>query len=189
LSFGDLHLLVGLFGFYSRWIPWFEDKIGPWRQILKLKPLVHTSVEEEAAKLEANWTLVAAQLLDEMKEAIISGPVLRRPDWNRTFYVKTDWSSYAKGGALCQPECSPEAEEALQKDIEGKDAGFDKTISGFRLRPVSSFPRRILRPSNLITAVLENWLPVLGHSSSGTSIFGFDCSFGSPIATASPSFG
>jgi hypothetical protein len=24
LSFGDLHMLVGLFGFYSRWIPWFE---------------------------------------------------------------------------------------------------------------------------------------------------------------------
>jgi hypothetical protein len=47
------------------------------------------------------------------------------------FYVKTDWSSYAKGGVLCQPECSPEAEEALQKDMEGKDGGFDKTISGF----------------------------------------------------------
>jgi hypothetical protein len=55
--------------------------------------------------------------------------VLKQPDWNRTFYVKTDWSSYAKGGALCQPECSPEAEKALWKDIEGKDAGFDKTTS------------------------------------------------------------
>jgi RNase H-like domain found in reverse transcriptase len=71
--------------------------------------------------------------IEEMKEAIVSGPVLKRPDWNWTFYVKTDWSSYAKSGALCQPECSLEAEEALRNDIEGKDGGFDKTISGFRL--------------------------------------------------------
>jgi RNase H-like domain found in reverse transcriptase len=99
-------------------------------------------VEEEAAKLEANWTPVAAQLLEEMKEAIISGPVLKRPDWNRTFYVKTDWSSYAKGGALCQPECSPEAKEALRKDMEGKDGGFDKTISGFQLRPVQFISKK-----------------------------------------------
>jgi RNase H-like domain found in reverse transcriptase len=66
-------------------------------------------VEEEAAKLEENWTPVAAKLLEEMKEAIVSGPVLKRLDWNRMFYVKTAWSSSAKGGILCQPECSPEA--------------------------------------------------------------------------------
>jgi RNase H-like domain found in reverse transcriptase len=144
LSFGDLHMLVGLFGFYSRWIPWFEDKIGSWQQILKLKPPVHTAVEEEVAKLKANWTPVAAQLLEEMKEAIVSGPVLKRPDWNRTFYVKTDWSSYAKVGALCQPECSPKAEEALRKDIEGTDAGFDRTISGLRLRPVQFISKKNL---------------------------------------------
>jgi RNase H-like domain found in reverse transcriptase len=132
LSFGDLHMLVGLFGFYSQWIlvPWFEEKIGPWRFILKKKPPVHTSVEEEAAKLEENWMSVAALLLEEMKEAIISGPVLKHPDWNRPFYVKTDWSSYAKGSALCQPECSPEVEVAMQKEMEGKNLGFDKTISG-----------------------------------------------------------
>jgi hypothetical protein len=142
LLFGDLHMLVGLFGSYSRWIPWFEDKIGPWRQILKLKPPVHTAVEEEEAKLEENWTPVLAKLLEEMKEAIISGPVLKRPDWNRMFYVKRDWSSYAKGGLLCQPECSPETEEALRKDLEGKDGGFDKTISRFRLRPVQFISKK-----------------------------------------------
>jgi RNase H-like domain found in reverse transcriptase len=109
-------MLVGLFGFYSRWIPWFfENKIGPWQQILKMKPPVHTPVEEEAAKLEANWTPIASQLLEEMKEAIISGPVLKRPDWNRPFYVKTDWSSYAKGGALCQPNFQKNFQEYLQK--------------------------------------------------------------------------
>jgi RNase H-like domain found in reverse transcriptase len=126
-------MLVGLFGFYSRWIPWFEDRIGPWQQILKLKPPVHTAVEEEAAKLKEHWTPVAAKLLEEIREAIISGPVLKQPDWNRMFYVKTDWSSYAKGGVLCQAECSPEAEEALRKDLEGTDGGFHKTISGFQL--------------------------------------------------------
>ena len=72
-----------------------------------------------------------------MKDSILSGPVLKRPNWDQPFYVKTDWSSFAKGGALCQPECTPEAEESLQKEREEvSTAEFDRTISGLRLRPV-----------------------------------------------------
>ena len=47
MTFGDLHMLIGLFGFYSRWIPWYEDLIAPWRAVLKKKPPVDTSTEEE----------------------------------------------------------------------------------------------------------------------------------------------
>ena len=72
-----------------------------------------------------------------MKEAILSEPVLKRPNWDCPFYVKTDWSSLAKGGALCcQPKCTAEAEEALRKEHkEGVTAECDKTI-----RSLSSSP-------------------------------------------------
>ena len=136
-------MLIGFFGFYSKWIPWYEDKIAPWREVLKKKPPVDVDKEEEARLMANLWQPKEDSLLHVMKEAILSGPVLKRPDWERPFYVKTDWSSYAKGGALCQPECSVEAEEALRKQREeGTLADFDKTIRGLRLRPIQFISQR-----------------------------------------------
>ena len=64
-------------------------------------------------------------------------PVLKRPNWNRPFCVKTDWSSLAKGAVLCQPECTPKAEAAIKKQLaEGSPNEFDKTVSGLRLPPL-----------------------------------------------------
>jgi hypothetical protein len=103
VTFGDLHMLIGLFGFYSKWIPWFEDKVHPWRKILTKKPPVDVSKAEEAAKMDTLWTDNDSVIFEDFKESIISGPVLKRPNWDRPFYVKTDWSLLAKGGALCQP--------------------------------------------------------------------------------------
>ena len=95
-------MLIGLFGFYSKWIPWYEDKIGPWRKILKQKPSVDTSQEEEAKKMEDLWGPAKDSLLHIMKDAILEGPVLKRPNWDLPFVLKTDWSSLAKGATLCQ---------------------------------------------------------------------------------------
>ena len=137
LLFGDLRMLIGFFGFYSKWIPWCEEVIGPWRAVLKKKPPVDVDKQEEARLFANLWQPKEDSLLHVMKEAILSGPVLKRLDWDRPFWVKTDWSGHAKGGALCQPECTPEAEEELRKQREEGIAGsFDKTISGLRLRPV-----------------------------------------------------
>ena len=47
LLFGDLHMLIGLFGFYSKWIPWYEELIGPWQKVLKKKPPMDTKCKEE----------------------------------------------------------------------------------------------------------------------------------------------
>jgi hypothetical protein len=135
-TFGDLHMLIGLFVWYHPWIPWFEDRVAPWRNILKKKPPVDTPKPEEAKLMESLWKPQHNALLEEFKLSILSGPVLKRPDWDRPFYVKTDWSSRAKGGVLCQPDCSPEAEVAIKRELEGADSEFDKTISGLRLRPL-----------------------------------------------------
>ena len=77
-----------------------------------------TPADQEAKKLTNLWTPLEDSLVHMMKDAVLSGPVLKRPNWDRPFYIKTDWSSFAKGAALCQPECTPEAEEALRKERE-----------------------------------------------------------------------
>jgi hypothetical protein len=136
-------MLIGLFGFYAKWIPWYEDIISPWRAVLKKKPPVDTDTEEEERMLTNLWTPKEDSLIHVLKKAILTGPVLKRPDWDRQFHVKTDWSSFAKGGALCQAECTPEAEEAIRKESEeGTPAEFDKTISGLRLRPIAFISKR-----------------------------------------------
>ena len=62
------------------------------------------------------WGPQEDSLIHVTKEVILLGPVLKRPTCDCPFYVKTDWSSLAKGCALCQPECTSEAEEALRKE-------------------------------------------------------------------------
>jgi hypothetical protein len=83
LTFGDLHMLIGLFGFYSKWIPCYEERIAHWRYVLSKKPPVIASKQEEADKMDTLWNRADSALLEELKAEIISGPVLKRPDWNR----------------------------------------------------------------------------------------------------------
>ena len=65
ILFGDLHMLIGLFGFYYRWIPWYEDIIAPWRKVLKKKPPVDTDSETEkkmmaeTMSISATWGMAA----------------------------------------------------------------------------------------------------------------------------------
>jgi hypothetical protein len=72
----------------------------------------------------------------------IIGPILKRPDWNRRFYLKTDWSSKGMSAVLLQAETAPVAEYAMHNEIKGDVCQFDKTLSGLRLRPLAFLCRR-----------------------------------------------
>ena len=82
------------------------------------------------------------ELLELFKQGIITGPVLRRPDFNRRFFLKTDWSKDAMGSGILQSEQSEKAEEALMAEINGGKCEFDKTVNGLRLRPIAFISRR-----------------------------------------------
>ena len=45
------------------------------------------------------------------------------------------------GGVLLQAETTEEAEEAMNKEIEGEKCQFDKAMSGLRLRPIAFISR------------------------------------------------
>ena len=137
-------LLIGLFGFYRKWLPYYKTRVAGWRQKckqptkkekekLEKAQLPEPPDADKSAKIKELWTKEDEQLLDQLKKEIICGPVLKHPNFKQRFYLKTDWSSLAKAAVLCQAECSKEAEEALRKELKGSKCEFDKTIKGLRL--------------------------------------------------------
>jgi hypothetical protein len=85
------------------------------------------------------------ELLEELKKELLDGPVLKRPSWDRRFYLKTDWSKYAMAVAILQPKCNEEAEEVILKELEMDICNFDKTISGLQLLPIAFISCRCKR--------------------------------------------
>ena len=73
-----------------------------------------TPEEEEQQAFESFWTEEHQVLLKELKEDVLSAPVLVRPNFGRRFYVKTDWAKFAMAAVLLQAnpdnECAAELE-------------------------------------------------------------------------------
>ena len=93
------------------------------------------------------WKPTDDQLLQELKDAILSFPILRRPNTELRFYLKTDWSKNAMGAALLQPdEDDQRAMEAMTNEIVGEKCAFDLTKLGLRLYPLTFISRRTAGP-------------------------------------------
>ena len=100
-TWSDLSMLIGMFGFYKKWLPLFEVRIQPWRAIQKERPDPGMcNIKEEQEFMTACWKESDSKLLEELKADVLSGPVLARPDPDRMFALKTDWSSSASGLVL-----------------------------------------------------------------------------------------
>jgi hypothetical protein len=146
-TFTDLNMLIGCFGFYQEHLPLFEVKMDRWRQIQKLRPPKGTALEEDAKILKKEWKDEDDQLLEELKDAILSFPILRRPNPELRFYLKTDWSKNAMGAALLQPDQDDQrALEAMHNEKTGEKCMFDLTKSGIRLYPLAFISRRTSDP-------------------------------------------
>ncbi len=139
----DLRMVIGMIGFYSRWMPLFELDIQPWRDILAQQPRPgETTVGQEEDRLTELWLEEHQALFEKLKQAVLDGPVLQRPDPSRPFVLKTDWSRLAMGACLLQAEDTPEARAAEQRMQEGGKCEFDTSVSGLRLRPIAFISRK-----------------------------------------------
>lgn len=152
-SVADWRMLVGFFGFYRQWIPWYEERIIRWRDKYKQldKPrgtFISSDAcqDEEETQVQELWEDADDKLLEDLKQAILDGPVLKRPDYNKRFYLKTDWSKHAMGAALLQAEDSDEAREAERQETQDHKCRFDKTLGQLRLRPVMFLSRKCKGP-------------------------------------------
>jgi hypothetical protein len=117
--FADLQMLIGMFGFYSRWLPTYEIRIGQRRWIIKQQPAPGSSTPALERELVAElWDLPNLALLEPS-----------RPDYNRQFYFKPNWSKDCMAGrVLCQanPDC-PESVAAEKAEDAGGPYLFDKS--------------------------------------------------------------
>ena len=141
-SYSDIQMLNGLFGYYQQWIPHLEIEIQRWREMVKAKPSPGECTKEEEAKvLQRTWEEQDDKTLEKLKKSILTGPVLKRANPKRRFYLKTDWSANAMGAVLLQADTTEEAEESMRKEMEGEKCDFDKTMSKPRLRTIAFISR------------------------------------------------
>ena len=159
--FTDLNMLIGCFGFYQEHLPLFEIRISRWRSHQKLRPPPGTPKEEEMRILREAWTSTDDDLLQDLKDAVLSKPILRRPNSNLRFYLKTDWSKKAQAAALLQPASEDaEALEAMHREAAGGKCEFDLTKSGLRLYPIAFISRRT-------TTIEESYHSYVGEACAG----------------------
>ena len=145
-TYHDLRSLIGMIGFYANWIPFFELRIIPWRKIMKKAP----RPGDPGGQFQPiqGWNEGHDSVLGDMKRAILSDPILQRPNSDRRFYLKTDFSSKGYGAALCQADNSEESMMAEQREDDGGPCIFDKQMSGLRLHPVLFESKAISGPAS-----------------------------------------
>jgi hypothetical protein len=119
--FLDLQMIIGLLGFYQQWMPLFEPRITIWREYIKLRPRPGRSREEEHEALQQLWQPSDAVLLEELKQELIDGLILKRPDFRQRFYLKTDWSQKAMCTVVSQADCTEQQRRHSGRNWRGQD--------------------------------------------------------------------
>ena len=130
----NLSSFIGLLGFYSKFIPLYEQHVGPLRSISRQynrKPIPQMA-----------WTPALISTFDNLKIAVTSDPCLARFDESLPIFLKTDWSNQGMSFILMQPADDAASKEALRILEEGGENLFDRIMSGARLRPIRFGSRR-----------------------------------------------
>ena len=129
---------IGFTMFYMRWIPSYEVKITPLRELIRGRELdIQFNKHEFDKKCKDCFKLISDQIL--------SRPILQRADINKRFYLKTDLSSLGLGYALCQPDDSSLAKDAMKREDNGRECEFDTTAKcALRLLLVALESRRTI---------------------------------------------
>lgn len=108
----DVRRLLGLAGFYQKFIKNYSDITVPITNLLK----------KDRGKF--SWTTEADVALEQLKSALISEPVLANPDFSLPFIIETDSSDLAIGAVLVQ------VQNGMRKSI----AYFSKKLSSTQRR-------------------------------------------------------
>jgi hypothetical protein len=80
--------------------------------------------------------------MNALKSKLLEGSVLKCPNWNQRFYLKTNWSKEAMAAVVLQPECDAQAEGGIIRELEGSKCEFNLTLFGLRLQPIAFYSRR-----------------------------------------------
>ena len=88
-SVKQVRRFMGLAGYYRKFVKGFAEIVTPISELTK-----------ESIAFE--WTDKCQKAFDEIKEKLMTAPILRTPDYDKEFTVTTDASDFAIGGVLSQ---------------------------------------------------------------------------------------
>jgi hypothetical protein len=91
----DLRTLLGTFGYWRPYIRNYARIVAPSNALM-------------SDKSDWNWNAEHSAAVEELKAALISSPVLIRPDQDKPFILVTDASDFAVGGSLEQEDAQGE---------------------------------------------------------------------------------
>ena len=82
---------LGLTGYYRWFILDYSSRAAPL-----------TDLTRKSASNTVKWTPQCSEAFESLKQCLCSGPVLRSPDFNKTFVLQTDTSDRGVGAVLSQ---------------------------------------------------------------------------------------
>ena len=133
-SADGLHSFVSLCNFYTKFLPMFEMKVSPLRQLYT--KYLHSKIPNEA------WSEELISLFSSLKTDLTTEPVLARYDSNKPIFLKTDWSSLGMSFIMTQPGNDKASAKATRKLLDTGVCDFDSQPTAPRLRAISSGMRK-----------------------------------------------
>lgn len=91
-TYTELKRFIGLTSWYSRFIEHFATTAAP----------LHNLTKGKSKNKSIQWTDEARDSFMELKNKLISSPVLVLPDFTKRFYIHTDASNYGIGAVITQ---------------------------------------------------------------------------------------
>ena len=101
----EVHLFIGLASYYRRFIPNFAKWAGPLHALIipaSTQYKVQTGLLKKSDLLEFKWTEECETGFTNLKQALISAPILTYPDYSKAFILETDASLKGLGAVLFQ---------------------------------------------------------------------------------------
>ncbi len=125
----DVANIVGFAQFYGKFTPQFE---------LRIAPLCDLKTKLEYTKpFVPHWTTAAQDSFDDIQQAILSDPCLKRFDHNRLIVLRSDFLSKGFGYAICQPRNDNPLTTVMDAYCSGLDFSFMTKDSTAVLHPAA----------------------------------------------------
>jgi hypothetical protein len=133
----DILSFLGFGNFYSRYILHFEIRVQNLRKII-------ADFGYDHHLNDTDWTESASREFDDIRQALLSKPLLWRVSRTKRPYLRTDFSKLGFWHVLLQPGDDEPSISAMNRENAGGPCEFDLTLSGLRLFPCA-FGGRICR--------------------------------------------
>ncbi len=124
----DVASFIGFLQFYSAFIPFFEVRAKPLREILK---------HEYTSCVGNLWNSTAAAAFEELQNCILHNPCLCRFNHNKLTVLWTDFSSLGFGYIVCQPDNDDASLALVAQYKSGNGFDFMTANSNGILHPVA----------------------------------------------------